>query len=136
MGWMVRMDRNEVVVRRFFDEVWSAGDFEVLDELVAPEHLHHISGGTVQGPDGVREMATWLRTAFPDLTMTIEDVISADSAVVVRWTADGTYDGDDEPAAKGRHVSYTGIDIVHVRNGLIVEIWGNNDAQGLWEQLA
>jgi predicted ester cyclase len=130
------MDENEVVVRRFFDEVWSQGQFGQLQELVSPHHLHHISGETVHGPDGVLAIATWLRGSFPDLTMTIEDVINAPDTVVVRWTADATYAGADLPDANGRHVSYTGIDIVRVKGGQIVELWGNNDAQGLWEQLA
>ena len=130
------MDENEVVVRRFFDEVWSGGQFEVIEQLVASDHLHHISGETVQGPEGVSELARWLRRAFPDLKMIMEDVITAQDTVVVRWTAEGTYAGEDIPAAQGRRVRYTGIDIVHLKNAKIVELWGNNDAQGLWEQLA
>ncbi len=46
------MDENERVVRRFFDEVWSGGQFEVIEELVASDHLHHISGQTVQRTRG------------------------------------------------------------------------------------
>jgi predicted ester cyclase len=130
------MDENEVVVRRFFDEVWSGGRFDVIEELVASDHLHHISGVPVQGPEGVSQLAGWLRRTFPDLKMILEDVITAQEKVVVRWTAEGTYAGDDLPAAQGRRVRYTGIDIVHVKNGKIVELWGNNDARGLWEQLA
>jgi steroid delta-isomerase-like uncharacterized protein len=129
------MDANEIVVRRFFDEVWSAGRMETVDELVSVGHRHHISGDTVEGPGAVKDLAGWLRAAFPDLTMTVEEAINAEDTVVVRWTARGTYAGDDLPAAKGRRVEYTGIDIVRVRDGQIVELWGNNDSQGLWEQL-
>jgi predicted ester cyclase len=129
------MNENESLVRRFFEEVWSAGRLETVDELVAPGHRHHISGGTVDGPGGVKDLVTWLRAAFPDLSMTVEEAINAEDTVVVRWTGRGTYAGADVPAARGRRVEYTGIDIVRVRGGQIIELWGNNDSQGLWEQL-
>jgi predicted ester cyclase len=126
---------NEVVVRRFFDELWSGGNVAVADELLAPHHQHHISGGTLHGPGAVKAMVVGLRTSFPDLTFRLEDVINAEDTVVVRWTAFATYAGEDPPGANGRRVTWTGIDIVRLRDERIVELWGNNDSQGLAEQL-
>lgn len=43
--------------RRFFDEIWSQGDFDLVDELFAPEYVGHPSGpeAIVHGPAGVKE---------------------------------------------------------------------------------
>lgn len=102
---------------------------------MAPDHRHNISGKTVTGPGEVKAMVIYLRAVFPDLTFIIEDLIDADDTVVGRWTASASYAGDDPVTARGRRVEYTGIDIVRLHGGRIVELWGNNDAQGLAEQL-
>jgi predicted ester cyclase len=129
-------DQNAVVVRRFFEEVWNAGDLQVADELVAASHVHHISGEAMSGPQAVKDMVLYLRGAFPDLRIVIEDELLAVDKVVIRWTAYGTQLGAlGDIAATGRAVRWTGIDIVHLKDRQIVELWGNNDAIGLVEQL-
>ncbi len=130
-------DANEALARRFFDEVWTAGRYEAVDELVATDHVHHISGEDIGGPEQVKAMAREMREGFPDLAFTLEDVVSAGDKVAVRWTARGTNDGRFAgQAATGRRVEWTGIDLIHFADGQIVELWGNNDAMGLWDQLS
>lgn len=130
------MDPNEVLARRFFDEVWTGGRYDVADLLLGSDHRHHISGETLGGAAAVKEMARSLRSAFPDLAFSIEDTICADDKVLVRWTARGTNTGafGGRPAT-GRAVEWTGMDLIRVADGRIVELWGNNDAMGLWDQL-
>lgn len=129
-------EQNAVVVRRFFDELWNAGLLEAADELLAPNHVHHISGDDMSGPEAVKDLVTYLRSAFPDLRFVIEDELLAGDKVVVRWTAYGTHLGDfGGLSATGRTAHWTGIDIVELQDGRIVELWGNNDGIGLVEQL-
>jgi hypothetical protein len=45
---------NEAIVRRFFDELWNEGELSVADELVAADHVHHVGGEELLGPDGVK----------------------------------------------------------------------------------
>jgi steroid delta-isomerase-like uncharacterized protein len=127
---------NEHVVRRFFGEVWNAGDLAVADELVASEHQHHLGDEALRGPDGVKEAVTWLRGGFPDLTFTIEDEVSDGDRVAVRWTATGTHEGTifDVPPT-GRRVRWTGIDLIRLEDGKLVELWAEADGAGLMEQL-
>jgi predicted ester cyclase len=127
---------NESTVRRFFEEIWNAGDLSVADEIVAPDHVHHLGDDIRHGPEGVKELASYLREAFPDLHFVIEEVVSDADRVVVRWTATGTHDGaffDLQPT--GRQARWTGMDMVRLDQGLLVELWANADAAGLWEQL-
>ena len=86
-------DRDLLVVRRFFDELWSQGQLNVADELLVAHHVHHVSGDEMTGPEEVKEFVSYLRGAFPDLRFTIEDEVVAADKIVVRWTAQGTHLG-------------------------------------------
>ena len=134
---VVAMEANEIVARRFFDDFWTGGQYDAADLLVAADHQHHISGSTLAaGPESLKEMARSMRTAFPDLEFLIEDTIVDGDKVLVRWVAHGTHDaafGGVE--ATGRAVEWTGMDLIRFEGGRIAELWGNNDALGLFEQL-
>jgi predicted ester cyclase len=124
---------NESVVRRSFEELWNAGDLAVVDDIVAPHHVHHIGDDVRHGPEGVREMAANLREAFPDLHFVLDDLLCDVDRVAVRWTATGTQTGpflDLEPT--GRHARWTGMDMVRLHDGQLVELWANADGAALW----
>jgi predicted ester cyclase len=130
---MVR--ESEEVARRFFDELWSEGQLTVTEELVAADHVHHVGGDELQGPDGVKGAVTWLRNAFPDLRFEINDLISDGDLVAVRWKASGTHLGEfDDLQPTGRRVEWTGADWLRLRDGQIVEVWAFPDG-ALHDQL-
>ena len=124
--------------RRFFDEIWSRGDFDLVDELFAPEYVGHPSGpeAIVRGPEGVKEYIGRLRQGVPDLTITVEDQVVDQDRVATRWTAHGTHAGElmrMEPT--GRTASVTGITIQRFgAAGRIVEGWTNWDMLGMVQQ--
>ncbi len=94
------------------------------------------SGSTLDGPEAVKGMARSMHAAFPDLAFVIEDALVDGDKVLVRWVARGTHAGTFggvEPT--GRAVEWTGMDLLRCEGGKIVELWGNNDALGLFEQL-
>lgn len=127
---------NEAVVRRFMEELWSQGQLSVADELVAADHLHHLGDDTLRGPDGIKEAATRLRTAFPDLRFEVDDLISDGDRVVLRWTARGTHRGTfADVAPTGRHVAWTGCDWFRLRSGRLVEAFVLADGGALYDQL-
>lgn len=131
------MESNEILARRFFADFWTDGQYDAADLLVATYHQHHISGSTLApGPQALKEMARSMRTAFPDLEFVIEDTIVDGDKVLVRWVAHGTHTAAfDGVEATGRAVEWTGMDLIRFEDGRIVELWGNNDALGLFEQL-
>lgn len=103
---------------------------------MAPEHIHHLSSDDFGGPHEVKGLVAYLGGAFPDLVITIEDEVVGGDKVVIRWTARGTHLGEfNEIAPTGRVVTWSGIDVVRLRDHLLVELWGNFDAAGLYEQL-
>jgi steroid delta-isomerase-like uncharacterized protein len=130
------VSKNEGLVRRFFEELWNRGELTVADELIAAEHLHHLGGQELVGPQGVRGAVTWLRTAFPDLRFEIDDVMSDGDRVVLRWTASGTHLGPfDDVRPTGRTVKWKGTDWFRLRAGQIVEVWAFADGGVLVDQL-
>ncbi|MDX6360550.1 MAG: hypothetical protein QOH37_3604 [Nocardioidaceae bacterium] len=127
---------HEATVRRFFDELWNDGDLDCADDVLSPAHIHHIGDVSMVGPDEVKDTVVRFRTAFPDLHFDLEDVISDADRVVVRWTATGTHAGEFAGvAATGRSARWTGIDLVRLEDGRIVELWAAADGAGLFEQL-
>lgn len=130
---------TSATARRFFDEVWSEGDFDVVDELFAPEYVGHPSGpeAPVRGPEGVKEYIGRLREGVPDLTVTVEDQVAGGDKVATRWTARGRHDGELMGiAATGRTATVTGITIQRFgAGGRIVEGWTSWDTLGMLHQL-
>ena len=68
---------NKVRFRRTYEELLNQGILEVADELIAPDFINHEAPpGMDRGPESMRGLATMLRTAFPDLRFTIEELIA------------------------------------------------------------
>ena len=127
---------NEAIARRFIEELWNQGNLDVADELIAAEHVHHLGGDELRGPDGVKGAVFWLRAAFPDLRFEIDDLISDRDRAVLRWTASGTHVGpffDLDPT--GRRVTWTGCDWLRFSSGQINEVWAVADGGALLDQL-
>ena len=132
-------ETNKTVSRRFFDEVFSEGKLNVLDEIVAKNHVNSGPGtlpGLPTGPEGTKQLITVYRNAFPDLHFTIDEQISEGDKVVTRWTGHGTNKGEllGMPAT-GKSSTVTGIAVDRIVNGKIAATWGIFDQFGMMQQL-
>jgi len=131
-------EHNKAIVRRLFTELWNNGNLLVADELFAPNYAHYDppTPDFGRGPDSEKKRAALYRTAFPDLHLTIEDVIAEGETVMTRWSCRGTHKGDlNGIAPTGKHITITGLTVARVSNGKIVEGYVNWDALGLMQQL-
>ena len=73
---------------------------------------------------------------FPDLSVSTDDVVSSGDRLVVRWTATGTHQGDQLGVpATGKRVRLTGIDILRVEEGRVVERWGETNGLEMMQQI-
>lgn len=92
--------------------------------------------GFPPGREGVKAFFSAMRGAFPDMQVTIEDMVAEGDRVAVRGTWRGTHEAGflDVPAT-GRLVVFSGIDIIRFEAGLAVEHWGVTDTLGLMGQL-
>jgi steroid delta-isomerase-like uncharacterized protein len=131
-------EQNKTNVRRLFEEVWNKGYMPVADELFAPTYTHHDSStpDVGRGPESEKKRATLYRNAFPDIRLTIEDIIAEGETVVARWSCHGTHKGDlNGIAATGKQFKITGVSIARFANGKITEGFVNWDALGLMQQI-
>jgi len=131
-------ETNKAVVARYFNELMNTGKLATIDEIAAPDFAFHITTlpEPIRGPEGLRQFTTGLRTAFPDIRFTIVQTVAEGDKVAARWTLTGTQKGEflGFPAS-GNKVSDHGIDIFHLRDGKIVEMWVNEDSMGLLKQM-
>jgi steroid delta-isomerase-like uncharacterized protein len=119
-------------------EMFSTGDFSIADEIYGEDYVGHdpAKPEPIRGIAGAKEEAAGYRAAFPDLTLTIDHQVAEGEYVVTRWTARGTHDGDlDGIAPTGRSATTSGISMVRVVDGKIVEDYTQWDALGLMTQL-
>jgi len=128
---------SKAVVSRLYEEVFGHWDFGVLDELIGADFIGHgTPPGTPAGPAGVKQFYTGMRSAFPDIRYTVDDLVAEDDKAVVRWTWRGTHQGEYYGIpATGRQVAVTGIAIYRVRGGKCVERWVAVNLLGLLRQL-
>ena len=130
--------KNKDMVHRLFEEVWNKGDRALVDELFAPGYIHHdpSTPDFGYGPESEKQRVALYRAAFPDLHVSIDDLIAEKDQVVVRWAARGTHRGELKGVAPtGREITVTGISVVRISHGKFVQGWASWDAQGLTEQL-
>ena len=130
-------EANRATAKSLFQEVFSQGNMDLVDEIVAPKFLHYTAGKMdVQGSEGYKDLIGAFRTAFPDLRIAIEDMVAAGSMVTVRQTYTGTHRGNLKGIPPtGAEVTFTGICTLKISDSKIVEARTEYDVLGLMLQL-
>ena len=131
-------EKNKAIVHRLFEELWNKGSLPVADELIAPTYTHHDTStpDAGRGPESEKKRLTLYRKAFPDMRLTIEDIIAEGETVMARWACRGSHKGDlNGIAPTGKQFNISGVTIVRLSNGKLVEGWVNWDALGLMQHL-
>lgn len=128
---------NKQIVRRFSDDVWGRGDMAAADELLAEDLVEHNPlPNQGAGREGHKQVVSLFRSAFPDLKVSTEDLVEDGDRVALRWKAEGTHRGELMGiAATGKRVTMTGIEILRVAGGKIVERWAEDNGAMVLHQL-
>lgn len=131
------VEENKTIVRRYAEEAFGKGNVAVSDELLSPNYVHHtLLPGITPDREGRKQLASMLRTAFPDLHVTIEDMATEGGKVAARWTCSGTHKGEYMGIAPtGKQVMWTGMSIHRIEGGKIAESWDEVDNLGMMQQL-
>jgi steroid delta-isomerase-like uncharacterized protein len=118
-------------------ELFNVGNVGLIDELYAPDFINRTTPpGVAPTREGFKQFALGMRTAFPDIHYTVDDLIEAGDKFVTRLTASGTMRGDFAGMpATGKFATWTEIHIVRVANEHVVEHWGLVDMFGMLVQL-
>ncbi|MCB0035474.1 MAG: ester cyclase [Anaerolineales bacterium] len=120
-------EENKAIVRRLWEEVWNQNNLAVCDEIFDETYAKH-----------EKRFAPIMRTAFPDLHFTIEDMIAEKDKVVTRLMLTGTHQGEFMGVATtGNAIKVTCTWIHRLSENRIVEgrEWGEWDTLGMMKQL-
>ena len=130
-------ETNKAIARRVFEEVFNAGNLDLIDELASADVVIHYGGAEpVRGLDSYKRAFSASQPAFPDMHFAIEDLIAEGDRVVTRWTMRATHRGEYLGiAATGQQVAETGVSIYRIVGGKVVEGWVSSDDLGVMQQL-
>jgi len=121
-------DANKQVLQRVYDEVFSQGKLEVVDEVVALDCVEHTPPPGFDTSDvrkALKQFAQALRAGIPDVRFTVGQMMADGDLVAAYYTIEGTHHGDLFGApATGKRVSAEGMDMVRVVDGKGTDHWG------------
>jgi steroid delta-isomerase-like uncharacterized protein len=130
-------DSNKDVIRRWFEVEWARADTAERANLYCDAgFVLHVGQAEVRGIEALREMVRGLKTAFPDLRITIEKMLAEGDLVAYHHQARGTHLGPyaGHPAT-GRPIVLRVTGILRLVDGRSVEGWESWDEAGLMRQL-
>jgi steroid delta-isomerase-like uncharacterized protein len=135
---MMSAEANKAVIRQWVETGWNHGDFSTINNIYAADYAYNDPSAPPlpKGPQAIMGVVSTYRGAFPDVRMTIEDMVSEGDKVVWRWTVTGTHNGPlmGIPAS-GKSVRLSGIVISRFVNGKWAEDWANWDTLGMLQQI-
>ena len=130
------VEENKAIVGRWLTKFWGARfNPEVVDELAPDMRFSYSLHAPRRGRDQVRAFAATFRAAFPDLNFWgTAELIGEGDYVIGQWEGGGTHTGPafadlpvgSLPANSGARMHFTGVTVIRVENGLIVEEKGNS----------
>jgi steroid delta-isomerase-like uncharacterized protein len=131
------IEENKAIARRWGEEIWGKGSLAAVDELFAPNFaFNYPAPGVTPDLKGYKQTVTNLSTPFANIQCTAEDVVAEGDKVAVRWIWRGTHKGEFMGIpATGKQVTITGISILRIAGGKIVEEWGEMNSLGMMQQL-
>jgi steroid delta-isomerase-like uncharacterized protein len=125
--------------RRWFEEAWNKRDAAAIDEMAANDIVVYgltSDGQPAHGTALFKEFWKSFLSAFPDLKVTVDDVLLDGEKTAIRLSFGGTHSGEGIGIPPtGRRFRSTAIVIVKWRDGKIAESWNEFDAAGMMRQL-
>jgi len=127
-------------MERWFEEVWNKRRAEAIREMVTEDLVvHGLSDAQGEAIKGVKEFDRFhsqFVNAFPNIQVKVEDLIAEGDKVAARCTVSAKHTGDALGFAPTHaDVDFTGIAIVRIKDGKIVEAWNNFDFMKMNRQL-
>jgi predicted ester cyclase len=135
---MTTSEEAKAIIRRWNEEGWSGGRYDLAYEIISSEMKVHGAGGQAvgMGPDGLIDLIRTWRTAFPDGRMEIDDLIVEGDLVAIRNTWYGTHEAEFYGVPpSGSSVAVTSVGLDRVTDGKVSEGWGELDMVGMMQQM-
>ena len=128
--------QNKATVRLFINEALNHGNLSVIDEIIHPDYRYQSPTESMHGTSDLKAFVLALRSAFPDLSVAIDEQIAEADRVCTQVTLKGTHSGDFfEIPATGKPIHLQGVILSGFEGGLIREEWELLDQLSLLQQL-
>lgn len=109
-----------------------------LSKVFKQDLVVRLSGGREEY-NGLGEFEAYLEQvekAFPDLRLSFEEMVSGDSMIAVQYTGTATHKGEYHGIKPtNKEIRLSGMRILRIEDGKIVEVWGHQDDLGVLAQL-
>jgi predicted ester cyclase len=117
---------NKRLVRKLYEDGWGKGNLNVIDEVFAAQHVLHwnelVPSQQHRSTTEVKAIVTEYRAAFPDLTVTVDDLVEEGDKVVVQVTFAGTHLGIYQGFRPTKKYSrFTDMQILRIVDERIIE---------------
>lgn len=123
---MSQQDANKAIVERYYAEVINGRDLDAVGDFFADDRM----------VEGVRKGCFAYFQAFPDLHVSLDELIAEGDRVFVRSTMTGTHDGEYKGIPPtGRHISAESAEVYRVADGTFAGYWCLANVAGLMRQL-
>lgn len=119
----ITLENNKAILRRAYEQIFSEGKLELLDEDIAPDAVDH-GFPELRGVEAFKGPMAGLRAAFPDLQAKPELIIAEGDMVMALATFTGTHQAEflGIPAT-GKQITWSHVDINRIQDGKVVEAW-------------
>ena len=130
-------DENIKVISRFIQEFKNNANHDIVDALFTPGFVHHFKDPRLPpGSQAIKLIGQSIVAGFPDVQVSVEDLLADGDKVIERTTARATHTGEfNGIPATGKQVVWTEIHIYRLEDGKIAELWSEIDLLGLLTQL-
>ena len=133
-------EENVAFMQRWFEEVWHKGREEAIDEMFAEDGIGYglptENGEPIRGPKEFKPFFRNFREAFPNVKISIEETVSEGDKIAAVCRVKGALEGaslgvnpDKQP------VEFTGIIVLKLRDGKIIEAWNEFNFMAMYQQL-
>lgn len=128
---------HKPILRRYLQEVWNEANPSAVTRFAAPDFRRHQSAlGEPLDTEGQISRIRGFQAAFPDVTITVEDVVAQGDLIAFRSVMRGTHQGEFMGIpATGRTIEVGLLDLIRVEDGRFAEQWGGPDILDLLRQL-
>jgi steroid delta-isomerase-like uncharacterized protein len=121
-----------------FVQFINTADENLAQQLISPAAKFHVPGQpeALQGPKGYLMIVAMMRSGFPDIQWTLDDLITEGNKAAARFTMRGTHNGEffGVPAT-GKAIAVQAINFYRLVNEQIIEEYGQPDMLGLLKQI-
>ena len=133
-----KLETHKAMIRRFVEDVKNKRQLEQLGEIFQTDYQEHNAtvGSFGAGIEGYKRFLSHLFTAFPEDSVTIDEILAEGDLVSYRGTETGTHKAEFlRIPATGKSATWTEIQFFRFRDGKVSEHWVDVDLFSWFQQL-